>query len=89
MEVTSNGKPFAAFQGNRVAYIPTGSGGADLIYEQATPVNFWGTDYVVVSSYGRSVDIVRITSSENDCQIYDNGTFVQTLQKGGTYEVAI
>lgn len=89
MEVTSNGKPFAAFQGNREAHIPAGYGGADLIYEQAVPVDYWGTTHVVVPSYGRSGDRVRITSSEDNCQVYDNGTFLQTLQKGDTYEVVI
>lgn len=89
MEVTSNGKPFAAFQGNREAHIPAGYGSADLIYEQAVPVDYWGTNHVVVPSYGRSGDRVRITSSEDNCQVYDNGTFLQTLQKGDTYEVVI
>lgn len=89
MEVTSNGKPFAAFQGNRAAYIPLSNGGADLIYEQAVPVDFWGTNHVVVSSFGRSTDLVRITSSEDDCQVYDNGTFVRTLQKGETCDITL
>ena len=86
MEVTSNGKPFAAFQGNRVAYIPTGASGADLLYEQAIPVEYWGTDYVVLSTSGRNGDQVRITSSEDNCQIFSNGTLVSTLQKGETFE---
>jgi gliding motility-associated-like protein len=86
MEVTSNGKPFAAFQGNRVAYIPTGASGADLLYEQAIPVEYWGTDYVVLPTSGRNGDQIRITSSEDNCQIYANGTLVSTLQKGETFE---
>lgn len=86
MEVTSNGKPFAAFQGNRVAYIPTGASGADLLYEQAIPVEYWGTDYVVLPTSGRNGDQIRITSSEDNCQIYANGMLVSTLQKGETFE---
>lgn len=86
MEVTSNGNKFAAFQGNRVAYIPTGSGGADLLYEQAVPVNHWGNEFVVVSTAGRTADQVRITSSDDNCQIYSNGSLIQTLQKNETFE---
>ena len=89
MEVSSNGKPFAAFQGNRVAYIPIGAAGADLLYEQAVPIDQWGSDYMVVPSYGRSADQLRITSSENDCQVYTDGNLTLTLQKGETYEVAL
>lgn len=89
MEVTSNGKPFAAFQGNRAAYIPTAAQGADLLYEQAVPVEHWGTDYVVVPTYGRSGDQVRITSAEDNCQLYRDGTLLATLQKGDTYEESI
>ena len=86
MEVTSNGKKFASFQGNKCTYIPTGSGGADIIYEQAVPVEHWGTEYVVPLTYGRSADQVRITSSEDNCQIYSNGNLIHTLQKGETFE---
>lgn len=86
MEVTSNGKPFAAFQGNKVAYIPIGSTGADLLYEQAVPTDYWGTDYVVVASSGRIGDQVRITSAEDSCKVFSDGTLVHTLQKGETYE---
>lgn len=89
MEVTSNGKPFAAFQGNRAAYIPTAAQGADLLYEQALPVDHWGTDYVVVPTYGRSGDQVRITSAEDNCQLYRDGTLLATLQKGDTYEESL
>ncbi len=89
MEVTSNGKPFAAFQGNRVAYIPTGSGGAGHIFEQAVPTDYWGKEYMVVSTYGRMGDQVRITSSENDCAVYANGTLLCMLQKGDSYEDVI
>ena len=86
MEVTSNGKPFATFQGNRVAYIPTGSGGADLLFEQAVPTDYWGREYLAVSTHGRSGDQVRITSSEDDCAVFVNGALLCTLQKGDSYE---
>ena len=89
MEVTSNGKPFAVFQGNRVAYIPTGSVGADFIFEQAVPTDYWGKEYMVVSTYGRIGDQVKITSSEDDCAVYANGALLCILQKGESYEDVI
>lgn len=89
MKVTSNGKPFATFQGNRVAYIPAGSTGADFLYEQSVPLEHWGTDFIVVPSHGRNADQVRITSSEDNCQMYIDGTMSYTLQKGETREIIL
>ena len=43
MEVTSNGRPFALFQGNSAAHVPTSdqyNGGH--LYEQAVPYSQWG-----------------------------------------------
>ena len=43
MEVTSNGRPFALFQGNSAAHVPTAdqyAGGH--LYEQAVPYSQWG-----------------------------------------------
>lgn len=89
MEVTSNGKPFAAFQGSRAASVPINALGTDLLYEQAVPVDYWGTDHVIVSTYGRNGDQVRITASEDNCQVFSNDTLLCTLQRGETYEEVI
>lgn len=88
MEVTSNGKPFAMFQGNRITAVPNGSySSGDHIYEQAVPVNSWGTDFVAVASHGRSWgDIVRITAADEVTIVSANGTPVDTIQPFGSID---
>ena len=88
MTVTSNGRPFAMFQGNKIAAVVNGihySG--DHIYEQAVPTCYWGRDFLAISSQGRSWgDLVRILSADDSCQVTVNGNFLCTLQSGQTYD---
>lgn len=80
MEVTSNGKPFAMFQGAWNPSVPENTGGRDHMYEQAIPVEYWGTDFIVVGAsaqYGNNC--IRITSSENGCTVTLDGVTQGTL----------
>ena len=79
MEVTSNGKPFAMFQGGWNPSVPEGVGGRDHIYEQALPIKYWGTDFIVMSTAEQSVNQIRITSSEDGCTVTSNGVSLGTL----------
>ncbi len=84
MEVTSNGKPFAMFQGGWNPSVPENVGGRDHIYEQALPVKYWGTEFIVMSSAEQSVNQIRITSSEDGCVVTSNGISLGTLGAGQT-----
>lgn len=87
-EVFSN-EPIAMFQGNECVNIPDTSVACDHIYEQAVPVKYWGTDFVAVPSDGRSGDgdFIRITSSQNNCDITIDGVVAASnLMKGATYQ---
>lgn len=88
MEITSNDKPFALFQGNRItAVLNGGNTSGDHIYEQALPVSAWGTDFVAISTYGRSWgDIVRITAADESCVISVDGAVVTTINPYNTYD---
>lgn len=79
MEVTSNGKPFAMFQGNECADIPTEFGGCDHTYEQSIPVEFWGREFVIPSTGGTyHPTLIQVTSSEDNCTVYlGNDTLCQ------------
>ena len=46
-------KPVAVFQGHECANIPSGVAACDHLYEQALPVDYWGTDYVLVPTAER------------------------------------
>lgn len=87
MTVTSNGKPFAMFQGGRAISVPRNATGSDLIYEQGVSTKYWGTEFVVKGASAQSGNNeVRITSLENGCTITIDGNTVHTLNAGQTYE---
>lgn len=81
-------KPFAMFQGNSLAGIPAGSPSGDLIFEQAIPTRYWGTEYVIVSNGNRQQGAkALITSLENNCHV--TGDVNLTLSAGGTAEIDV
>lgn len=87
MTVTGN-HPFAMFQGNKIAAVVNGDHhSGDHIYEQAIPLSYWGNDFMVISSQGRSWgDLVRILSSADSCRVTVNGNNLCTLQSGQSHD---
>lgn len=94
MEVTSNGKPFALFEGHPLAEV--GNGSMDHLFEQAVPVPMWGNDYVLVPFCGRSGDwvgyvggdIVKVTAADS-CVVTLDGLPLDTLGPQQTLEFAL
>ena len=86
MEVHSNGKPFAMFQGGWNPAVPINGSGRDHCYEQALPVRMWGTEFIVsgAASQGNQNGVI-ITSAQNNCDININGTTQITLNAGQTH----
>lgn len=90
MHVVSNGKPFALFQGGRRINVPTNGSGSDLLFEQALPINLWGTEFIVAgASMQAGNSYVRITSSRDSCTIIVDGTPLPALLSAGrSYELS-
>ena len=88
MVVSSNNKPFALFQGNKLAAVVNGTNiSGDHIFEQAVPLYCWGHNYLAVSTPGRQWgDKVRILSSADNCLVTIDGDSVCILQRGHTYD---
>ena len=90
MEVTSNGKPFAMFQGGWNPAVPSSGSGRDHCYEQALPVQYWGTEFIVAGAAPQSgANILRITSAENSCSVTIDGAAPVTLNAGQTHEYSL
>lgn len=92
VEVYSNHKPFAMFQGNDLMFIPHGYIPGDDLYEQSIPVDDWGQDFAIVPSAGRvgRGEAVRITSSQDSCDIYFGGTLVaHNLRRCATFDTIV
>ncbi len=89
MEVSSNCKPFALFQGcaaGRVGDNGTNSG-RDHFFEQALSPAMWGTEFVVDASLDRTEgDRVVVTAGADNCIVQINGSIVTTLMRGQSYE---
>ena len=90
-QVTSNGKPFAMFQGGRCLKVPPEDGGpCDHLYEQTLPTRMWGKHFVVIPSAPRVMgDKALVTSSTNQCWVWLDGQYVANLDEGETLELEI
>ena len=87
MEVTSNGKPFAMFVAGQNTAVPISGSGRDYTYEQALPVDLWGTEFIISGIAGQSINRILVTSSTNNCLLYESGTLVAgPLLAGQTWE---
>ena len=85
IEITSNNKPFAIFQGGASANVGS-CGYSDHLYEQSCPVEYWGNQFLLVSTATRpSGDLVQITSLQDNCSIFLDESFMTTIQSGENY----
>ena len=99
IEVYSNNKPFAMFQGNTCASVPDYVCCCDHLFEQSIPVDYWGNNFVVAPAQVRlggtgavanAGDMIRIMSSRDSCDIYIDSLLVASnLVKGAVYETIV
>ena len=92
MEVSSNCKPFALFQGcgaGRVGDNGTSSG-RDHFVEQAVPLEMWGTEFVATATMDRSEgDRILVTAGEDNCLVTFNGINNNILARGQSCEFIV
>ena len=81
-----NGKKIAVFSGADFTQVPGGKSARDCLYEQAMPVDYWGTEFVVTRSMEKDANRIRITAQEDGTQINIDGHFVKNINSGETYE---
>ena len=88
--VTSNGKPFAMFQGGRCIDVPVGNGTCDHLFEQTVPSRLWGKRFVVIPTAPRVLgDKILVTSSADYCRVRMDDQNVAMLSEGQTCELEI
>lgn len=81
-----NGKKIAVFSGADFTQVPGGKSARDCLYEQAMPIDYWGTEFVVTRSMEKDANRIRITAQEDGTQINIDGHFVKNINSGETYE---
>ena len=87
--VTSlNCKRIAVFSGASNTSIPDpGGSSADHTYQQNIPLEAFSTEWFLTpTAWHDTSDYVRVTAGEDNCQIYRNGTLLNTLNRGQTYQ---
>ena len=81
-----DGKKIAVFNGNTLTTLPDMlDNGFDHIFEQALPVETWGQQFVITSSFNRTRDEVKVTAGHDNDSVWCNGQFVTALDAGQSY----
>lgn len=104
--VVHSSKPVAVFQGTTWLEIPGifefGSNtfsAADHLYEQCLPIDYWGTQFLVIPITGREPlglghnllggDFVKITALRDSCIVTIDNTTTIELSSGQTYRFVV
>jgi len=77
-------KPFAIVSGMHCANFPLGNRSCDYTVNMELPTKNWGKTHLVTPQMDRAFNgIVRIYASEPNTDIYRDGSYIGTLEKGG------
>ena len=81
-------KPIAVFSGADFTRIPGAKAARDCLYEQAMPLDYWGTEFVVTRSVDKDANRIRITAGDNQAQVFIDGNSrpAVTINAGDTWE---
>lgn len=66
-------RKIAVFSGADFTDVPGNKSARDCLYEQAMPVDYWGTEFVVTRSMEKDANRVRITAADMPADIYIDG----------------
>lgn len=76
----------AVFSGADFTDVPGNKSARDCLYEQAMPIDYWGTEFVVTRSLEKDANRIRITAADNPADVMIDGKKVQTIQPYQTWE---
>lgn len=76
-------KKIAVFGGNKWTSVGNCGEANDHLFQQAYPVNTWGTSFVHVGLLGRSSgEMVKVLASEDNTEVFVNGTSRGSVDRG-------
>ena len=84
-----NGKKIAVFNGDICTRTPNAVAARDIHYEQAMPIDYWGTEFVITRSLEKDANRFRITAQEDGTQVDINGHYFTTINARETYEIEL
>ncbi len=87
---SDDNKPIAVFQGNHRVRIsqpntPTYYGEPSILYEQTTPLKYWGRHFLVPHSSLQMSDHIRILAADSNCTVSINGISMANLNAGQSF----
>ena len=78
-------KKIAVYCGVPLTNIPTGVAARDCLFEQAFPVEYWGTQFIATRSMEKDGNFIGITAAEDGTEVKVDGEKLCTLDRGQTY----
>ncbi len=84
-----NNKKIAVFNGDICTRVPNGVSDRDVLYEQAMPIDYWGSEFIVTRSLEKDANRFRITALTNDTEIEVDGYHLTTLDALETCEIEL
>jgi PKD repeat protein len=82
-------KKIAVFGGNKWTRVGNCGAANDHLFQQAYPVNTWGTSFVHVALEGRSSgELVKVVAAEAGTEVFVNGTSRGTLNQAEWMSIA-
>ncbi|MCG8576363.1 MAG: PKD domain-containing protein [Flavobacteriales bacterium] len=86
---TNGTDKFAVFNGHKWTHLQVGSctsTTADPLYEIAYPTPSWGYEYIALLTEDQSDNVYRVTALADGCDIYEDATYITTINEGEVYD---
>ena len=84
-----NGRKIAVFCGVPLTNIPTGIAARDCLFEQAMPIEYWGTQFIATRSLEKDGNVIGITAMMNGTELRIDGYTQGYINEGETYYLVL
>ena len=84
-----NGKKIAVYNGVPLINLPNDIDARDCLFEQAMPVEYWGTQFIATRSLEKNGNLIGITASQRGTEIKVDGYSQAIINEGETYYIML
>lgn len=86
---SKDGRKIAIFNGVPLTNLPTDIAARDCLFEQAMPIDYWGTQFIVTRSLEKNGNLIGITATTNGTEIKIDGYTQAYINEGETYYIML
>jgi hypothetical protein len=79
----------SVYNGHKKINLTAGKGlckSGDPLLETAHPIAAWGTEYIAIMTKGQNLNMYRVVSLENGCDVFQDGKLIATIDAGDSYD---